>query len=1009
MTHELHIDVESRAVVDLKKTGLFPYWEHEHTDLWCVCYSVDDDEVKTWLPGQPVPPEIAAAVAEGWLVFGHNVGFERAAWVYKLGPKYGWPVPLKENLRCTAAMAAAMALPRDLGGAAGAMGLDENKDQAGRRLMLQMAKPRRIEGGLPVWWDTPDRLERLIAYCEQDVRTERALTKKLRPLSEQELAIFHLDMEINWRGVRIDMPSVKRADRIVKLTLEKLDKELERRTRGRVDKASQAARLGEWLREQGLDIESVDKNAVTAALETTLDENLHRVLEIRQEAAKSSTAKLEAMKLRTCADGRSRETLMYHGASTGRWSGKGIQLQNLPRPSLKARDIAAVFEALPTGDPAWLEVWGNPLSVVADCLRGMIVAADGHELIRADYSNIEGRVLAWLAGEQWKLDAFRAYDEGTGPDLYKVAAAALLGTTIEDVNDTQRQVGKVTELACIAEGQEVLTDQGLVPIERVTTRMRVWDGNAFVTHKGVVSRGTKEVIEHDGLVATADHVVWSDEGRPLPFGECARQQIPLLTTGVGGTPVRAGGGDIGGSGLEGGSAGPRWVPSAVPVSPHPLHGLRAGEPRGPGQPAQGEDERLQALCAAKTGSGLAAEEGHRNESAVREPKRCWLRQLWRPRNRVQVRLCDRRGDLDKREPRPAPGPRVGPRGQQRALRPGQPALRHPGGELTQPAALETQRGRHDVGAYGEPARASCDSTLPAERLPEGSDHRPGLQGGARQAEELARDQGAPRRARVYDIVDAGPLHRFTVSGRLVHNCGYQGGHGAFISMAKNYAVTPSDVAPVIKAATLAERWSLVADGYEEKNRFGLGLDEWVALRIVIDNWRGAHPATVKLWNDLDAAAMEAVSRPGAAVKAGAIAFASKGNILWCRLPSGRLLAYVDPKIQQVETPWGGKRDAVTYMGVDSVTRKWGRHKGYGGHWAENVTQAVARDIMAEAMVRVEGRGWPVVLTVHDEVVCEVPAGSVGLEEFGAEMRHLPEWAYGLPVAAEAVTGWRYGK
>jgi DNA polymerase len=155
--------------------------------------------------------------------------------------------------------------------------------------------------------------------------------------------------------------------------------------------------------------------------------------------------------------------------------------------------------------------------------------------------------------------------------------------------------------------------------------------------------------------------------------------------------------------------------------------------------------------------------------------------------------------------------------------------------------------------------------------------------------------------------------------------------------------------------------------------------------------------------------MRATIDPGRAYSAGPISYASKGNILWCRLPSGRLLAYVDPKVRDVETPWGSRRQAVTFMSVNSVTRRWERSKGYGGHWAENITQAVARDVMGEAMLRVEARGWPIVITVHDEIVSEVPAGSVSVEEYAEEMAILPAWASRLPIAAAGAVGRRYGK
>jgi len=316
---EIHIDFETRSAADLRKTGLYVYAEDPTTDVWCACWCVGDGPIHTWVPGEPFPHVLRDYIDAGALIYAHNAGFEHALWTHVLTPRYGWPVVGFEQFRCTAAMAAAMALPRDLAGAAVAMGSPEQKDMTGKRLMMQLARPRRVENGTILWWDVPEKIARLIEYCEQDVEVERALTKVLRPLSDAEHAVWQMDHVINTRGVRVDLASVRKADRIVKLSLEKLDQEISRLTGGRVDKASQAARLTEWLREQGVDIDSVDKATVKDALKGDVSPRIRRVLEIRQEAAKSSTAKLEAMKLRTSADGRSRETVMYHGASTGRW------------------------------------------------------------------------------------------------------------------------------------------------------------------------------------------------------------------------------------------------------------------------------------------------------------------------------------------------------------------------------------------------------------------------------------------------------------------------------------------------------------------------------------------------------------------------------------------------------------------------------------------------------------------------------------------------------------------
>lgn len=230
-------------------------------------------------------------------------------------------------------------------------------------------------------------------------------------------------------------------------------------------------------------------------------------------------------------------------------------------------------------------------------------------------------------------------------------------------------------------------------------------------------------------------------------------------------------------------------------------------------------------------------------------------------------------------------------------------------------------------------------------------------------------------------MNCGSRSRFTCSGALVHNCGYQGGIGAFKNMAKNYGMYVPDA--------------------EAKE--------------AITAWRDSRPFTTRLWKSLEKAAIEAVMSPGTMVDYRGIRFKQVGKFLLMRLPSNRLLYYFDAHIEQKVMPWTDDdgnpvvKDVVAFWGVDSKTKRWQMQFGYGGLWTENAVQAIARDLMAEAMLNVEAAGYPVILTVHDELLCDVPAGHGSVEEFEKLMCKLPAWADGLPVSAEGWSGPRYRK
>ena len=457
----LHLDLETRGTADLTRVGVYVYANHPDTEVLLARYCIDDGPIHGWRKGELIPPDLKAAIDDpGTTLVAHNAMFEWHMIEYNLVPREGWPGKPTEQLDCTAARAAIQSLPRNLAGAARALGLAVEKDDEGRRLMLQMCKPRKprkcedpADG--PFWFENEKRMDRLDLYCQKDVEVERELDHVLQPMSAREKKIWLLDFQINIRGVAVDIELVREADKVLARAIRDLSAELKELTDDYVTTVNQLDRLKAWLVERIPDVaelESLDKQALADLLQRDdLDPTARRVLEVRREAAKSSTAKLKAFMERTSDDGRMRENLLYHGAGTGRWSGRGVQLQNLIRPTLKQSQIEHAISVIkdsftPVADRVRLLDWlyGGVPTVVADCLRGCVTGGPHGELAVADYSNIEGRANAWAAGQHDKVEVF-----ATGGKVYERMAAAIYGIGDPDSiakDSHERHIGKTVEL-----------------------------------------------------------------------------------------------------------------------------------------------------------------------------------------------------------------------------------------------------------------------------------------------------------------------------------------------------------------------------------------------------------------------------------------------------------------------------------------------------------------------------------------------------------------------------------
>lgn len=339
---KLHIDFETRSECDLARAGAEKYSRHPSTTVLCMAYSNDDLHPQLWRPGEPFPAYVSEWVAcNDGPIAAHNAHFELAIWNNTLSRMVpNLPKLQASQLDCTMGRALAMGMPADLATLAQALRLPFQKDMAGRAAMLKLSKPTKRRDGTHYFRDDPELFSTLYAYCIRDVEVERAIDKLLPPLSPSERALWTVDARINLRGVYIDLPTVEKLMRVVDIEMDRINARIFKLTGEAISSVSQAAKLREWMNSQHSSlmpgfavVDDLTKTSVTnaIALKDHFSEEIQEALALRQEGSKASTAKLSAMVDSADDDGRARGLLTYHGAGPGRWAGRRVQTQNMPR------------------------------------------------------------------------------------------------------------------------------------------------------------------------------------------------------------------------------------------------------------------------------------------------------------------------------------------------------------------------------------------------------------------------------------------------------------------------------------------------------------------------------------------------------------------------------------------------------------------------------------------------------------------------------------------------------
>jgi DNA polymerase len=901
----LYCDFETRSRCDLKAKGVYNYAQHSSTRVLCLSYAFDDEDVQTWTPGQPFPARIAHHTGQ---IRAHNAAFERLIWWYVLAPDVGLPEPRLEQFYCTAAQARANCAPGSLEDVGRFSGASMKKDHKGSALIRKLCIPQ-ADG---TFNDDAGLMAEMVAYCEQDVRAMRAISEAQRELSADELADYHVNERINDRGVLLDRPLAAAAVRYASAELVEIQNIVKDVTAGAITSV-RSPKMRQWVLErvgpEALKLATVYKDGVA---KQSIDKNVRaNLLALAEENPDEVPA--EVAEVIQCADD-------LWASSVAKFS-RAASLADDEDGRVRGAFVFAGGSATGRASSYGLQVHNYPRKCAEDPALTQRAMIRGHEIV----PQFGRRVTDVLKG-MLRPSLMAA----PGKRLVVADWAAIEARVTPWASDTEAGVAK---LDLFRKGEDIYKVNAaatfgckIADVDKDQRQVGKVQELACLSEDTLVSTTCGEKPIQDVLPGDQ---VWDGHNWVRTDGAIYKgEKYVIEYDGLCATPDHL-----------------VWVEGQA----HPIEfgtaaidGLRLVRTRPPHEAVV----------------SITGEASDRSQTALREHQVAGVQDIRRAGNYVPVSLSGERICVGLGEHWPTPfwdGTRQGR--QHQGLRAGEPSLVV---ESAEPKAYFAD-GEH-TGA------AQVSSGVPGSPLRGQHYEEPFVDGSIVRTD--SRTMGPPKlqaKRRVWDLLNCGPLHRFTASGRLVHNCGFAGGIGAFASMGRIY---------------------------------GLHMPDSEAQRMV-NAWRRANRWAVPYWDALEQAYRRAMRNPNQEFSAGRVTYLFDRLHLWYALPSGRVLCYPfarfddEGNVTYAKAAWKPAADA----------KEWPRGRLWRGLACENVTQAVANDLLRHALRQMD----EVVLHVHDEIVLEAKHPEEAAERLVAVMCTPPSWAKGLPLAAEVAIMDRYGK